>query len=126
MDSLEELERTYHFTRQERLLLEQAEADLSMWGMGHVTRFIDLNDVSRLSSGQQGKRILEQVRQGMEAERRKPTDYTGFRPSGTLRQDKRFVCQRRCPVGTLSLPHRWQTDTVLQPPDAGRRPRVHV
>lgn len=80
MDSLEELERTYHFTRQERLLLEQAEADLSMWGMGHVTRFIDLNDVSRLSSGQQGKRILEQVRQGMEAERRKPTDYTGFRP----------------------------------------------
>ncbi|MFA6774643.1 MAG: spore photoproduct lyase family protein [Sphaerochaetaceae bacterium] len=109
MDPIEKLEQTYHFTYQEKRQLREAEDDLAMWGKGHIIQFIDEDAVSRESRGKQAKMIVEQVREGMLAERRAPTDYEDFHPRITLRPKIReaFASDAaiwgRCPCPTDGL-----------------------
>lgn len=81
MDSeLSRLFSTYRLSMQERMQLACMEEDLTLWGMGPVTRYIDEEKIGKMSSGQQGKAILAAAKAAVDREREKPTDYRGWTP----------------------------------------------
>jgi len=109
MDILTELEQTYHFTWQEKRQLQEAEDDLAMWGKGHISRFLKLDEIAKASSGQQAKLVFRQILNGMEEERKKPTDYSDFHPAVQLQAKTKETFASddtlwgRCPCPTDGL-----------------------
>lgn len=105
MEDLESLDKRYHFSSQEKLLLSRMESDLSMWGMGPLSTFLDYGKIDKASSGQRSKILLHQAEDVMERERKEPTDYSGFVPAAvTIQKQRELFTQKESLMGRCPCP----------------------
>ena len=105
-DVVQQWKGRYHLSFQEGLQLERMEEDLALWEMGSLADHVDLSLVDKASSGQRGKLLLDQARRFVDAERKRPTDYSTFqsprlldrKPKAVFTAPETFMGRCPCPA----------------------------
>ena len=77
---LSDLQSRYHFTFQQQRQLVENCADLAMWKLGPLERWIDEGACDHLSDKQRTNALLANHQNRMQTERAKPTSYQDFFP----------------------------------------------
>lgn len=81
---LTDLDSRYHFSYQQQRQLVESCADLAMWKLGPLKRWMDEDGCSHMAGKHRSQALLADHLRRMEAERVKPTSYSDFFPSERL------------------------------------------